>query len=256
MTSPADDLADFAGDPAKPKRRPGRPFSWIELLIVLGIIAVLTALLLPATRSVGSVSRRAQCANNLKQIALGLYNYESAYNALPPAYTVDAAGKPLHSWRTLILPYLEQQALYDAIDLSKPWDDPANAKARATAISTYICPVLPVGSSNTTYLAIVAPGGCFLPAKSRRLAEITDDRGRTLMVIEAPSDRAVPWMAPIDADESLVMGIGPRSKLEHAGGVNVAFADGSVRYLGPKVPAAQRRAMISIAGHDDEAARD
>ena len=73
-----------------------------------------------------------QCANNLKQIALALRNYESVYHALPPAYTVDAEGKPLHSWRTLILPYLEQQALYDKIDLSKPWDDPANKEAYET----------------------------------------------------------------------------------------------------------------------------
>jgi len=256
MTSPADDLADFAGDPAKPKRRPGRPFSWIELLIVLGIIAVLTALMLPATRTARPAARRAQCINNLKQIALGLHNYESVYNALPPAYTVNAAGRPLHSWRTLILPYLEQGPLYKTIDLSKPWDDPANAKARATVISTYVCPALSGPATATPYLAIVAPGGCFLPAKSRRSSEITDARGTTLMVIEVPRDRAVHWMAPSDADERLVMGIGPGSKLDHAGGMNAAFADGSVRSLRARVPAAQRRAMISIAGRDDEAARD
>jgi len=71
-----------------------------------------------------------------------------------------------------------------------------------------------------------------------------------------PRDRAVHWMAPSDADERLVMGIGPGSKLDHAGGMNAAFADGSVRSLRARVPAAQRRAMISIAGRDDEAARD
>ena len=64
-------------------------------------------------------------------------NYEQAYNALPPAYTVDANGRPLHSWRTLILPYLEQESLYQTIDLSKPWNDPANARAVETAFPSF-----------------------------------------------------------------------------------------------------------------------
>ena len=62
------------------------------------------------------------------------------YKALPPAYTVDADGRPLHSWRTLILPYLEQEPLYQTIDLSKPWNDPANAKARRNRSSRFSLP--------------------------------------------------------------------------------------------------------------------
>ncbi|MEL7264459.1 MAG: DUF1559 domain-containing protein [Planctomycetota bacterium] len=67
------------------------------------------------------------CSNNVKQIGLGLANYHASWNSFPPAYTVDANGNRLHSWRTLILPYVEQQPLYDRIDLTKPWDDPAHA---------------------------------------------------------------------------------------------------------------------------------
>ena len=76
--------------------------------------------------------------NNLKQIALALLNYEQAHHALPPAYTVDAQGRPLHSWRTLILPYLDQESLYQTIDLSKPWNDPANAKALETSLPFFV----------------------------------------------------------------------------------------------------------------------
>ena len=84
-----------------------------------------------------------------------------------------------------------------------------------------------VGQRNTTaYLAIVGPNGCFLPNGSRRLAEITDAHGSTLMVIEAGEENAVPWMAPMDADEALVMGLGPDTKLHHAGGMNACFVDG------------------------------
>ena len=117
-----------------------RGFTLNELLVVVGIIAFLIALLIPATRSARPAARRSQCANNLKQIALALHNYEQAHKALPPAYTVDAEGRPLHSWRTLILPYMEQEPLYRTIDLSKPWDDPANAKALETVVPVYRCP--------------------------------------------------------------------------------------------------------------------
>ena len=125
--------ADFANDPefhdARPKAGSRRGSRLVEVLVVLSIIAMLIALLLPATRSGRYAARRAECVNNLKQIALALHNYEQAHKALPPAYTVDANGRPLHSWRTLILPYLEQESIYRTIDLSKPWNDPANAKA-------------------------------------------------------------------------------------------------------------------------------
>ncbi len=93
---------------------------------------------------------------------------------MPPAYTVDAKGRPLHSWRTLILPYLEQEPLYQMIDLSKPWNDPANAKALETSLPVFRCPEAVGPRNTTTYLAIVGPNGCLIPKESRRLAEITD----------------------------------------------------------------------------------
>jgi prepilin-type processing-associated H-X9-DG protein len=239
-----------------PKARSGRGFKLIELLVVLGVIAFLIALLLPATRSARPAARRSQCVNNLKQIAMALHNYEQVYGALPPAYTVDAKGRPLHSWRALILPYLEQESLYRAIDLSKPWNDPANAKALATYVPTFRCPDA-VGPENTTsYLAIVGPAACFLQKESRRLAEITDAHQTTLMVIEAGKENAVPWMVPVDADESLVMSIGPTTKLHHAGGMNGCFVDGSVKFLRDNTPTKIRRALISISGNDDDFAKD
>jgi prepilin-type processing-associated H-X9-DG protein len=253
MTTHSDDISDFVNEPTKPKSSGGK-FGLLHLLAVVGILGLLIAFFFPAPRGAREAARRSQCVNNLKQIALALHNYESIYHALPPAYTVDAGGKPLHSWRTLILPYLEQQALYETIDLTKPWNDPANAKAYATEVLQYRCPNLNLAANISTYLAIVAPDSCFLPDKSRRLSEITDDRGLTLMVIEATSDQAVPWMAPIDANESYVMGISPRSKLNHAGGLNAAFLDGSVRFLKATFPDAQRRALITIAGNDNKAA--
>jgi prepilin-type processing-associated H-X9-DG protein len=249
MTANSDDMSDFVNEVPK-RKKAKRKFRLIELFAVLCIIGLLVALLLPQVSTVRPAALRVQCTHNLKEIALALHTYESAFKVLPPAYTVDSEGKPLHSWRTLILPYLERKQLYESIDLSKPWNDPANAQAYKTAISEYRCPGADCPKNQTTYMAIIAPNGCFRPNKPRQLSEITDDHGETLMVIEVGSEHAVHWMAPIDADETLVMASGPSTKRNHAGGKNAAFVDGSVRFLQSGTPAAERRALISIAGND------
>ena len=93
--------------------------SWpLHLLWIVPVGCLVIALMLPAQRRAREPARRSQCKNNLKQIGLALHNYHETYGAFPPAYTVDADGKRLHSWRTLILPYLDQAPLYDKIDFS------------------------------------------------------------------------------------------------------------------------------------------
>src|SRR6056297_1698819 len=115
-------------------------FTLLEAIIVIIILAILVALLLPGVRTTRGTARRSACKNNLKQIGLALHNYHDTYGSLPPAYTVDEQGRKLHSWRTLILPFLEEQALYEQIDLSQPWDSPANAAAFETIPIVYRCP--------------------------------------------------------------------------------------------------------------------
>lgn len=217
---------------------------------LIAVVALLIALLLPVTRGSREAARRSQCVNNLKQIGLALHNYEVSYGMLPPARTVDASGQPLHSWRTLILPYLEQVRLYNSIDLTRPWNDPANARAYNATVGAFHCPSDLGPPNTTTYLASVGPRACFPPDGCRRLAEITNDHGEPLMVIEAGADAAVPWMAPTDADEGLVLGISPTTRVDHPGGTNAVFVDGSVRFIKVSTPAAERREMIEIAGRE------
>jgi len=228
------------------------PQNWLfgcgSVAAVIGIGCVLIALILPAVSRNRPTARRSQCKNNLRQIALALQNYEADYHALPPAYTVDTDGKPLHSWRTLMLPYLDQNPLYLTIDLSKPWDDPANAEACGRELPIYYCPSSTLPTGHTTYLASVASNGCLRLTEPRLLSEITDGLSETLMVIEVPPEQSVPWMSPRDADEAMVLSIGPESKLAHTGGTQAAMCDGTVRFLSITIPAATRRALISIAG--------
>jgi len=234
-----------------PKPRPARGFTLVEFLVVVAVIAFLIALLVPASRGSREAARRSQCVNNLKAIAQALRSYQQEYKAFPPACTVDANGRPLHSWRTLLLPYLDQASLYQQIDLSKPWNDPANAKARETQLPVFLCPSADGPPDRTPYLAVVGPNACFLPSDSRRLAEIGDEHGSTLMLIEADDEHAVPWMAPVDADESLVLSLGPTTKLHHSGGFNACLVDGSVRFLKASLAADVRRALLSIAGGEN-----
>ena len=235
------------------RRGSGNPrgFTLIELLVVIAVIGLLVALVLPATRSARPAVRQAQCTNNLKQIMLALHYYKDRYGAFPPAVTTDAKGRPLHSWRTLILPFMEHEALYKTIDLTRAWNHPVNAKAAATAVSTFHCPASEIAKDKTTYLAIVGPNGFLDSTGARRLSEITDPHESTIAVIEAAEENAVPWMAPSDADEAMVMGLVDGRKLDHPGGMNAAFADGTARFLKASTTAAVRRSLLTVAGGEE-----
>ena len=102
----------------------------LEGLVVLAIALLLIALLWPiVSRDTREAGRRSQTRNDLKMIGLALHNYHDAYGVFPPAVLKNDQGTVLHSWRTLILPYLDQAPLYQKIDLSKPYNDPVNAEA-------------------------------------------------------------------------------------------------------------------------------
>jgi len=224
---------------------------FFELLTITFIIAVILVLFLPAIRSPRGPGHSLECKNYLKNIALALHNYAAKnHGELPPAYTVDSAGKPLHSWRTLILPYIDRRDLYEKVDLSKPWNHPANAEVSKAYVKVYRCPSGETAENYTTYLAIVAPTGCFRPTEPREIAEITDSAAETLMVIDMSASQAVPWMSPQDADEKMVLDIGVKVASSHPGSTNVAFVDGSIGVLNNTSSAAERRALISISRED------
>ena len=123
-------------------RRPG--FTLIELLVVIAIIAVLIALLLPAVQSAREAARRAQCTNNLKQLALAALNYESAVGTLPPGGFTRPAAWPGSTWNfgvlVSMLPHLEQPAVFNAVNFDWNVYAGTNVTIAGIGLSAFWCP--------------------------------------------------------------------------------------------------------------------
>lgn len=220
----------------------------VGIPIMLVCAGILTALMLPAVQAAREAARRMQCSNNMKQIALAMHNYHDVYGMLPPAYTVDDQGRPLHSWRTIILPFLEQGYLYDQVDFSKPWDDPANDAVRMMAIPTYYCPSSNLDPLMTTYVVIVDPDTAFPGPAQTEFRMVTDGLSNTVLVTETDRDRAVHWMSPQDIDLPTYVQTATNHQPVHLGGSNEAMADGAVYFRPVSLAPEIREAMATIAG--------
>ncbi|WP_437203017.1 DUF1559 family PulG-like putative transporter [Planctomicrobium sp. SH664] len=227
--------------------------SWTDWLLRLGAAVVIGGLIItmltPVTRSVPA-TKRTDCMRNLKQIGLALHHYVHDWGALPPAYTVDANGNRLHSWRTLILPYLDEAPLYKRIDLSKPWDDPVNRPAWEQNLAAYQCPGLQLPAGFTNYMAAVGPDNCFLPDRSRRLSEITDPLADTVMVFETNAAEAVHWMSPHDASPEFFLTFNSEAQIPHNAVLEILLADGRVRAISSKTSHVTRQGLLTVSGNE------
>jgi type II secretory pathway pseudopilin PulG len=120
----------------------------VELLVVIAIIGILVAMLMPAVQAAREAARRAECKNNLKQLGLALLTYESNFRMFPPSGSwktgvdIDLPNNPNvgTSWVVLILPYIEQQNLYNAFDFTQPLSHANNANARGVQVKALQCP--------------------------------------------------------------------------------------------------------------------
>ncbi len=199
--------------------------------------------------------RRSQCSNNLKQIALAFHNYHDVHKCFPPAVITDKDGRPMRSWRVAILPFLEQQPLYERWNFKEPWDGPANRLLASTVLPIYRCPSDPGSNpTETNYVMIVGKGTIGgTPNEIVGLKDIADGTSNTILVVEV-TGTGINWAEPRDLslDEisyQLNDGSGKGISSNHPGGAMVVMADGSTRFLSNGLdPETLRRLILRADG--------
>jgi Protein of unknown function (DUF1559) len=232
-----------------PRRR--YPFVWpliVSALVVGGLLCVLV----PAVHKAREAARASQCLCNLCMIKMALLNYHETFGSFPPAYVADANGKPMHSWRVLILPFMEQSTLYNSYRMDEPWDGPNNRKLIDQRPNVFNCPSRLPSPGLTSYVTIVGPNTAFPGAKTTKLGDIHDGPGSTILVAEL-SNIDIAWTEPNDLDaETMSWAIDdpnrPSISSPHDTGPAVVFADASYRRLGTYHPPENLKAMTTING--------
>jgi hypothetical protein len=200
-----------------------------------------------------------QCTNNLKQIALGLLNYHDKFSSLPPSYVPDKNGKPMHSWRVLVLPNIEQDSLYRAYRFGEPWNSPNNSKLAAAGPPEYVCPgdrkSAGQGPTVTNYLAVTGPGTAWSSDKPSRPGPRRIVNDRRVLVVEVENSR-INWIEPKDltvdqAIAGLTSKSGPRISSGHDPRLaNAVLADGeSVELPSDMSPELLRIALTEDISH-------
>ncbi len=196
------------------RRRGG--FTLIELLVVIAIIAVLIALLLPAVQAAREAARRIQCTNNLKQMGLGLHNYESIAGVFPISNCLAGTGNTVawtngFSVHCRILPFMEQGVAFNALNFNFNHLNAANSSVVGTSVTVFLCPSdinanrktpFPPFTGLNAVASVTSYGvnegdwyvwngfggpdnrGVFGPNRSRRISEFTDGTSQTLMATD------------------------------------------------------------------------
>jgi len=230
-----------------PTRSGRRVMMNVQTEASLTSIGVMTGLLLPAVQSAREAARRMNASNNIKQIMLAMHNYHAAKGQLPAPAITDADGKPLLSWRVSLLPYFDQQALYEQFHLDEPWDSAHNMPLSQTLPSVYVDPSATLPPGDTVFHAAVGDGLALMPGEQNKFSMFTDGTSNTIMIYESNRNESVPWSKPADAEIDLNAPMAPMGTT-HAGGFHVGMADGSIRFIVNSIDQDMLKALLTRAG--------
>jgi prepilin-type processing-associated H-X9-DG protein len=260
----------MASDGMVVPQKSGLGTGWIIAIVLAAVLAVvivcggiLTALLLPAVQAAREAARRVECSNNLKRIGIAIDSYLTANRCFPPAFVPDKNGKPMHSWRVFLLPYLGEETLYRQYRFDEPWDSPHNRALASQMPRIYRCPSSPaIDGTETSYAMLVGPHAFSNGPRARSPAQIKDGFSRTIMVVET-ADAGINWMEPRDVDAETTRfrigynqtgvrhGAGSEISSNHPGGANVLFGDGSVQFLPETTDSRTLKALTTIDGNEN-----
>ncbi|TVQ01296.1 MAG: DUF1559 domain-containing protein [Planctomycetaceae bacterium] len=213
----------------------------------------------PQVATLQAYRARSHSIRNIERIAAAMNAYAADHGSYPPPYTETPDGRPLQSWRVLLLPYLGHQALFARFDLSEPWDAPQNM-ALAIEMPSVFSASTTVGGNQSNYFLITGPGTLFPPAPPRSVrplgpGDVRDDPGQTLLVVEAQplGGWANQWTEPLDLEVDRMRGtLGSATGLEIGGvvpgGAVVATVDGRGHFLDEQTPPVAVMALTTIAG--------
>ncbi|MBP86276.1 MAG: hypothetical protein CMJ64_06115 [Planctomycetaceae bacterium] len=228
------------------------------------VFCVLILLLLPAVSN-HPRSPRMYCSNHLKQIALALHHYHVEWDSLPPPVTYGEDGRAMHSWRELILPYLDAEGLDKTYRLDEPWNGPHNSQLITAIPGVFQCSEAGSDASRTNYLAVVSsrgsqPQAAWTDGSAIRFRDFLDGTSNAILIVESCTDSVV-WTEPCDLRyETLPLainheiGVGLSSK--HPGGCQFVLADGSVRFVSQTLPAETLRKLLLRNDGEDVGDRD
>ena len=202
-------------------------------------------LLLPAVQSARHAARNVQEINHFRQIALAVHNYHDV-NGRFPSNIYNDQGQALLSWRVQLLPYMEEQALYNQIQLDEPWDSPANRRVAQTIPITYSSVSEPLPPGKTRCVALVGPRTVMPGDEKIQMRKITDGTSNTILCVQASRNAAVDWMKPDDIEFDPEQ---PLAGLDNPHGSFIAaLCDGSVHQLSLGLPDAVIRALATRDG--------
>lgn len=224
--------------------------------VLVACAGILIALLLPAVQAAREAARRANCNNNLKQIGLAMHNYNDVHGCFPPAYIPDENGRPMHSWRVLLLPFMEQNVLYGQYDFDEPWDGPNNRRLTGMIGNVYRCPSEDsMDDPETSYVMIVGPGTISDGPTPTSIRQIEDGTSNTIMIVEV-ADSGIQWAEPGDLNAEEISfqiggGMGEGIGGNHPRVTNVLFCDGAVHSIDEFIDPELLRGLTTIAGGED-----
>ena len=199
-----------------------------------------------------SDSQLHQCQDNLRLIEIGFLNYHDAFKHFPPAITRDADGKPMHSWRISLVPFLQSGPTYSLYNKKEPWNGPNNSKLTDQMPEWYRCPTSTGGPYETNDVVVVGDQTAFPGCRAISFREITDGTSKTITVVEV-ANSGIPWLEPRDLSlEEALKGINPKDdhglciSSNHPGGANVGYGDAHVEFLENSTTPEKLKKLLTI----------